>query len=40
MAVVDANGSTPQGAVFENHADPQGCNVTFRNGRIGNVVDE
>ena len=37
---VDANGGTPQGAVFENHADPQGRNVTFRNGRIGNVVDE
>jgi hypothetical protein len=33
---VDAGGTTTTWAVFENHAP----NVTFKNGRIGNVVDE
>jgi hypothetical protein len=33
---VDAGGGTTTWAVFESHAE----NVTFRNGRIGNVVDE
>jgi hypothetical protein len=32
----DAGGGTPTWAVFENHAP----NVVFKNGRIGNVVDE
>ena len=32
----DANGGTPTGAVFENHAP----NVLIRNSRIGNVTDE
>ena len=31
---VDAGGATPTGAAFESHAAP---NVTFKNGRIGNV---
>jgi hypothetical protein len=34
---LDANGGTPDGAVFENHGVP---NVTLRNSRVGNVVDE
>jgi hypothetical protein len=33
---VDAGAGTPTGAAFENY----GTGVTFRNGRIGNVVDE
>jgi hypothetical protein len=33
---VDAGGGTTTWAVFESHAE----NVTFKNGRIGNVVDE
>jgi hypothetical protein len=34
---LDANFGTPDGAVYENHGVP---NVTFKNGRIGNVIDE
>ena len=34
---LDANFGTPNGAVYENHGVP---NVTFKNGRIGNVIDE
>jgi hypothetical protein len=34
---VDANFATPDGAAYENHGVP---NVTFKNGRIGNVIDQ
>ncbi len=37
---VDAGFTTPAGAAFENHPEPGGVNVTFKNGRIGNVADE
>ena len=37
---VDAGFTTPNGAAFENHGDPGGQNVVFRNGRIGNVTDQ
>ena len=34
---VDAGFKTPDGAAFESHGVP---NVTFKNGRIGNVIDQ
>jgi hypothetical protein len=37
---LDAGGGTPSTAVFENHGEPGGRNMTFMNGRIGNVVDQ
>ena len=38
---VDAGMTTPNGAAFENHVEGEGGrNVTFRNGQIGNVVDQ
>jgi hypothetical protein len=37
---VDAGMTTPNGAAFENHVGPGGINVTFMDGRIGNVVDQ
>ena len=37
---VDAGMTKPNGAAFENHVGPDGMNVAFVNGRIGNVVDQ
>jgi hypothetical protein len=37
---IDAGFTTPNGAAFENHTEPGGTHVTFRNGRIGNVKDQ
>jgi hypothetical protein len=37
---LDAGGGTPSTAVLENHGEPGGRNMTFMNGRIGNVVDQ
>ena len=37
---LDAGGVTKPTAVFENHGEPGGRNMTFMNGRIGNVVDQ
>jgi hypothetical protein len=37
---VDAGGVKPRSAAFENNGERGGRNVTFRNGRIGNVVDQ
>ena len=35
---LDAGGAKTNGAVFENHGG--GANVTFKNSRVGNVVDQ
>ena len=37
---IDAGFTTPNGAAFENHTEPGGVNVTFKNGRVGNVKDQ
>jgi hypothetical protein len=34
---IDANFTTPNGAALESHGVP---NVTFKNGRVGNVIDQ
>jgi hypothetical protein len=37
---IDSGFTTPNGAAFENHTEPGGVHVTFKNGRIGNVKDQ
>ena len=37
---VDAGGRKPPSAAFENIGDRGGRNVTFRDGRIGNILDQ
>ncbi len=37
---IDAGMTTPNGAAFEAMSEPGGHNVTFKHGRIGNVVDQ
>jgi hypothetical protein len=37
---IDAEFTTPNGAALENHGEPGGVNVTFKNMRVGNVTDQ
>jgi hypothetical protein len=37
---IDSAFTTPNGAAFENHTEPGGEHVTFKNGKIGNVKDQ